>query len=37
MGTLKYHKVIVKNAIEPFKGLKIVFNLCQFLQFRANF
>ena len=37
MGTQKDPKMIVKNAIGSFEGLKMVFNLCQFLRFRANF
>ena len=37
MGTLKDLKVIVKNIIGPFEGPKMVFNLCQFLQFGASF
>ena len=37
MGTKKGSKVIIKNVIGPFEGPKMVFNLCQFLQFGANF
>ena len=37
MRTQKNPKVIVKNAIGPLEGLKMVFILCQFLQYRANF
>ena len=37
MVTQKGPKVIVKNVIGPSEGPKMVFNLCQFLQFGANF
>ena len=37
MGTKKGSKVIIKNVIGPFEGPEMVFNLCQFLQFGANF
>ena len=37
MGIQKGHKVIVKKVIGPFEGLKMVFNLYQFLQVGANF
>ena len=37
MGTQKDPKIIVKDAIGRFEGLEMVFNLCQFLRFRANF
>ena len=36
MVTWKGPKVIVKNVIVPFEGPKMVFNLCQFLQFGSN-
>ena len=37
MGTQKGPIVIIKKVIGPFEGLKMVFNLCQFLQVEANF
>ena len=36
MATQKGSKVIAKKVIGPFEGLKMVFNLCQFLQVGAN-